>query len=222
MEHFAAPEPNMKRWMTYAVAGLLALGAGYFASQLNHKTPSGTRKILEGGTALAGEKKSLPTFKLTDKNNQPLTNEQFKEHWSYLFFGYTHCPDVCPTALQNMAEMLSILDKTGANKKFQAIFISVDPERDNTQTLKTYVDYFDPRIVGASGKKAELDKLTQQLGIIYLRTENPDNPEQYLVDHSAQILVINPRGEFTAVLSPPHQPTVMADDLQRLRQAYND
>jgi len=121
-----------------------------------------------------------------------------------------------------MAEMLSILDKTETNKAFQAVFISVDPERDNSQTLKAYVDYFDPRIVDASGGKADLDKLTQQLGIIYLRTENPDNPEQYLVDHSAQILVINPTGAFVAVLSPPHQPTVMAEDLQRLRQAYND
>ena len=211
----------MKRWIVYATAGLCALVLGFLASQLNHKTaPSDAgQTTLAGGTALWGQEKPLIPFKLIDKNNQPLTNEQLEGKWSYLFFGYTHCPDVCPTALQMMAETLHILDESGSGEGFQAVFISVDPGRDDTKTLKNYVDYFDPRILAATGEKTELDKLTQQLGIIYLQTDNPEDPENYLVDHSAQILVINPKGEFAAVLSPPHKPEVMAKDLQQLRKS---
>lgn len=210
----------MKRWIVYVTAGVLALVLGFLANQLtNTAVTSSNQTKLEGGTALSGQEKPLIPFELVDKNNQPLTNEQLKGQWSYLFFGYTRCPDVCPTALQMMTETLHILDDSGANEGFQAVFVSVDPERDTPQILKSYVDYFDPRIVGATGEKLELDKLTKQLGIIYLQAENPENPEQYLVDHSAQILVINPRGEFAAVLSPPHKPEIMAEDLQRLRES---
>jgi len=210
----------MKRWIVYATAGVLALVLGFLANQLtNTAVTSSNQTKLEGGTALSGQEKPLIPFELVDKNNQPLTNEQLKGQWSYLFFGYTHCPDVCPTALQMMTETLHILDDSGSSEGFQAIFVSVDPQRDTPEILKSYVDYFDPRIVGATGVKLELDKLTKQLGIIYLQAENPENPEQYLVDHSAQILVINPRGEFAAVLSPPHKPEIMAEDLQRLRKS---
>ncbi len=211
----------MKRWIIYAIAGTLALVLGFLVNQFINTTATFSQKVtLEGGTALWGQEKPLAPFELTDKNKQPFTNEQLKGKWSYLFFGYTHCPDVCPTTLQMMAEMLHILDESGSDQTFQAIFISVDPERDKPQTLKNYVEYFDPRIMAATGNKAALDKLTKPLGIIYLREENPQDPEQYLVDHSAQILVINPKGEFAATLSPPHKPAIMAKNLRQLRKFY--
>ena len=210
----------MKRWTLYAAAGLLALIVVFFASRLNHtNTTRYDQKILQSGTLLPGQEALVP-FTLIDKNNHPFTNEQLKGRWSYLFFGYTHCPDICPISLQMMTQTLHILEKSAAKGAFQAVFISVDPQRDSPENLKTYVEYFDPGIIGVTGEKTELDRLTRQLGIFYMRAEDAQDPQQYQVDHSAQILVINPEGEFAAVLSPPHKPDIMAEDLQRLRQAY--
>ena len=210
----------MKRWFIYLTAGLLALLLGVALNILIQGSDpvvlSHEDNILKHGTALTGQERPLPPFLLTDKNGQPFDNKRLKDKWSFLFFGYTHCPDICPVTLQVMGQTLKILEKTGVADKVQAVFVSVDPERDTIPHLKTYAEYFHPNMQAATGSTTELERLTRPLGIVYARVENKDNPEQYLVDHSAQILVINPEGQFAAVFGAPHDPKTLAEELQIL------
>lgn len=173
--------------------------------------------LLQQGTALIGQEKPLIPFALTDENGQPFTNENLKGHWTFMFFGYTQCPDICPVTLQVMGETLKLLQPEVDAGEVEGLFVSVDPERDTPEKLKTYTEYFHPRIVGATGEHSVLRPLTQSLGIIYARVENKEHPERYLVDHSAAILLVNPKGELAAVLSPPHKANIMAEDFRTLK-----
>jgi protein SCO1/2 len=209
------------RILLFAVAGLLALGLGFYSSSLMHNSSEefveddGPELVpLKGGTALPGQEKPLPAFALTDKNQQPFTNDSFKGHWSYVFFGYTHCPDICPVTLQVMAQTLKKLQPGEA----QAVFISVDPQRDTPEKIKQYVEFFHPDMTGATGTPEALKALAGEIGIVYQRLENAEQPENYLIDHSAAILLINPKGELAAVFTPPHLPENLVDDLHLVRQ----
>lgn len=212
----------MKRWLIYLAAGLTALLLGVILNVLTQKSGPATlspeNNILKHGTALTGQERPLPKFSLIDKNGQPFGNDQLKGKWSFLFFGYTHCPDICPVTLQVMGQTLKNLENAGAADQVQAMFISVDPDRDTPEHLKTYAEYFHPNMLAATGTKEALDRLTRPLGIISARIENEKNPEQYLVDHSAQILVINPEGKFAAVFGAPHEAKIIAEELQILMQ----
>ena len=206
-----------QRFIFFIFIAFFALWLGYsLNSYLSQRSTTETPSLVElaGGTALIGQEKPLPAFKLTDKNNQPFTLDNFKGYWSYLFFGYTHCPDVCPAALQVMNQTLKQL----APDEAQAVFISVDPERDSVDKLKQYVEFFNPDMTGATGEPEAIRALTKNIGIIYQRTENPADIDNYLVDHSASILLINPRAELAAVLSPPHDAKTMAADLRTVKQ----
>ena len=207
-----------QRFIFFLVIALVALWLGYsLNSYLTERaTTEQMPELIElaGGTALIGQEKPLPAFNLIDKNNQPFTLDNFKGYWSYVFFGYTHCPDVCPVTLQVMNQTLQQLSPDEA----QGVFISVDPERDSIEKIKQYVEYFNPDMMGATGTPEAIKALAENIGIVYQRSENPADKENYLVDHSASVLLINPRAELIAVLSPPLDAKTMAADLRTVKQ----
>jgi len=160
--------------------------------------------------------RDLPEFTLIDHHGQTLTKASFVGHWSYLYFGYTHCPDVCPTTLTALAAM----DKLMAGKVSDAdrpdvIFVSVDPARDTPATLARYVPYFDPRFVGATGTPARLESLTKPLGIDFA-AQPGETAGDYLVNHSSSLLLINPRAQLQAVSSPPHRAATLFNDYRKI------
>ncbi|MGF1547938.1 MAG: SCO family protein [Thiotrichales bacterium] len=214
----------MKRFALYFAVGIAALALGVLLNVLiaprQGNLGSPPADLLQGGTALSGQERPVAEFVLTSEGGEPFGNAQLRGKWTYLFFGYTLCPDICPVTLQVMGDALRELERMQADAEVQAVFVSVDPARDDSAKLKDYVTYFHPRMRGASGDPEMLLKLTRPLGIIYNRSENPANPEFYLVDHSAHVLVINPRGELAAVLPPPHEGKLMAEDLLRLRDYF--
>ncbi len=124
----------------------------------------------------------------------------FKGKVVLMFFGYTSCPDVCPTSLAMISTALKKLNEA-ERKKVQVLFISVDPERDTPEKLHEYTRYFHPDILGISGSKAEIDKVVKQYGAAYKKVES-QSAMGYLVDHSASVFVVNPKGEFVDML--PH------------------
>lgn len=206
-----------QRTIFFILAGLFALWLGYALSgMLNKSRPEQRHELVEllNGTALIGQEKPLPEFNLMGKDNQPFTLDNFKGYWSYVFFGYTHCPDICPTTLQVMNQTLQQL----APDEAQGVFISVDPERDTVEKIKAYVEYFNPDMLGVTGDPEAISALARSIGILYQRAENPASKENYLVDHSASILLINPRGELAAVLSPPLDPKNLAADLRTVKR----
>ena len=210
----------MRKILLYALIGLAALAAGFVASLFlasREQAPAPAPAArLQGGTALLGQEKPLPAFRLVRAGGQPFTNADLKGHWSFLFFGYTSCPDVCPTSLQDIALTLDRLHRDAPNLPVQGVFVSVDPARDSPAKLGEYVRFFHAGLIGASGDDTTLQRLTRSLGIVYSEVPDPNHPDNYFIDHSAAILVIDPQGRLAAVLHPPHDPEVMAADLQRL------
>lgn len=146
--------------------------------------------------------RAVPEFQLTDHNGAVFDVDALKGKWSFLFFGYTHCPDICPTTLHSMAQMIQALGEDAAKTQF--VFISVDPERDTVERLASYIPFFSPHILGVTGTPEKLEAFAQGMWVPFLRVENPESPEDYVMDHSTSILVIDPHARYHAIVSPPY------------------
>ena len=174
-----------------------ALAAGIFvATRLQTPASLTTAFLLPTPT-------SLPDFSLLDQEANTVTRDTFRNHWNLVFFGFTHCPDICPTTLQVLALAKSELAAAGQQPLPRIVLVSVDPERDSPDVIGRYVDHFGVGNLGVTGQLEELRKLTSGLGIYFEKQAGDEN--NYAVDHSAAVLVINPRGEFHALFSGPHE-----------------
>ena len=175
---------------------------------------------LQQGTLLP-QAKLISDFSLIDHNGARFNLDRLKNHWTFTFFGYTHCPDVCPTSMAVLAQVQRRLEEAGTRELPEVAFISVDPQRDTPVALATYVPYFHSAFIGVTGDSDEIFKLTRQLGILYgkAETESQDS-ENYLVDHSASIILFDPDGAFRALFGPPHDPAKIASDFLAIRGYY--
>ncbi|MDH5786341.1 MAG: SCO family protein, partial [Chromatiales bacterium] len=158
----------------------------------------------------------LQPFSLTDHNGNPLGLEQLKGQWTLLFFGYTHCPDVCPTTLGMLKGVAMRLAAEPQPEKTRFLFVSVDPKRDTTAHLADYIDYFHKDFIAASGERSEIDNFTRQLGAIYLFDGDTEGDE-YHVNHSASVALIDPQGVWVARINPPHTVNQLHTDYLQLR-----
>lgn len=196
----------MKRGFTLAILlGLFALGALaglYFTSGALRSLPQPIY-----GTVLEPPK-PLADFTLADQRGAAFDRKSLKGRWTLMFFGYTHCPDICPTTLHTLVQ---VVRKLGAEHAPGIVFVSVDPERDSAEKLTAYLAYFDSAIVGVTGARAALDAFTRDLGILHRKGE-PKPDGGYLVDHSASVLLFNPQGELRALFSAPHDTDRIAGD----------
>ena len=202
---------------------LLSLGLGYwFSQQYQAQNREGTiPKGLEA--TVLDTPRPLTAFSLQDHDNRPFNDQTLKGHWSFLFFGYTHCPDVCPISLKVMQDTWKQIPHDPTDKAApRMFFVSVDPDRDTSELLKQYVNYFDPSFIGVTGDANEIDKLTGQLGILYGFEDKDPETGNYNVNHSAQFLLLDPQGRLRAVVSPPHDPATIASNFQSIREYYGD
>ncbi len=134
-----------------------------------------------------------PRYLLQDPRGRSVTNEDFRGRFQLIAFGYTYCPDVCPTTLVEMAAILKQLGEQA--ERVQPIFITVDPERDTGKVLQTYTEFFDPRILGLTGSPALVRRAADNFKIRYAKVREPGN-DNYAVDHSAGMILLGPEGEF--------------------------
>ena len=166
------------------------------------------------GMTLLPAQGELPAFALRDQHNQAFDVARLRGKWSLLFFGFTRCPDICPTTLATLKQVHQLLGEK--NKDIQYVFITVDPERDTPELLGGYVDYFNPDFLGVSGPASELDKLTQALGVYYRL--GPNTTGDYQVDHSAAVFLVDPQARLRALFSSPQNAQHMAANLGRLEK----
>lgn len=206
-----------KRKIKYLTIAGLALIAGIAASWIVERFITPAPPSLQAGTSLVDQSRPLPSFTLTDQAGRPFTQANLADHWSFLFFGYTHCPDVCPVTLAVLNQTVGLLEQAGNVQGVQVVFVSVDPQRDTSEKLAGYVTYFDPNFIGVTGDEDALNQLTEPLGILHAKVANPNDAANYLVDHSAVILLIDPQGRLAAVFSAPHDPQRLAHDFIQLR-----
>lgn len=184
----------------------------YFHLQRNNSNLDSLQKAV----SLLESPRDLPEFMMTNHLGNEFDNKNLSNVWSFIFFGFTHCPDVCPLTLSVLDQVNSLLEK---NIVSQTVLISVDPKRDHPENLKEYVKHFNSNIVGLTGSEEQIDLIAKNLGAIY--SVQDDGDEDYLVDHSAHIFVIAPDGKLTALFSTPHDAKIIADDFKIISNAYN-
>jgi protein SCO1 len=161
--------------------------------------------------------RALPEFSLLDTDNMVFDKNRLAGKWSFLFFGYTRCPDICPLTLQTMQWTADRIRQNGEGDNLRFVFISVDPARDNLGYLKEYVSYFNPEFLGVAGDEAQLSILTAGMDAPYRRIEAESaRADSYLMDHSAMIFLISPRAELYAMLPPPHNAETIAADFHTI------
>ncbi len=156
-------------------------------------------------------RRELPEFNLIDQQGKPFTRADLQGHWSLLYFGYTHCPDLCPATLSTLAAMTKRLQGVAAPLRPRVIFVSADSARDTPAQLAAYVPYFDPRFLGVTARRqADIEAFAAQLGIAVAVNAQADG--SYTVDHSSAILVVDPRGRMAAVLTGPFAAPALQTD----------
>jgi len=153
----------------------------------------------------------LAEFSLLDQDGNAFGRDDFKGSWSLLFFGFTHCPDICPITLQVLVNARREMAAAGHDDLPTIVLVSVDPERDTPEIMRQYVSNFGSDTVGITGSLDEVRKLTKGLGIYFEKAElDGDN---YTVNHSAAVMVLNPEGRLQAIFSAPHSADNFAHDL---------
>lgn len=155
--------------------------------------------------------RALPALQLQDQHGAAFGRGDLEGRWHLLFFGFTHCPDICPNTLGLLRQVRQELNEP----KLRIVFVSLDPQRDTPARLRDYVSYFDPDFLAVTGPEAELQKLTSALYLPYQATA-PDSQGSYNVDHSASLVLLNPAAEVVAYFSAPHEPGLLVADLKKL------
>lgn len=162
--------------------------------------------------------KPLAAFRLVDHRNREFDPTQLRGKWTFLFFGFTHCPDICPTTMALLARVReNIARSAGGAEDVQVVFVSVDPNRDAAENLRQYVSHFDQNFVGATGADSQLRSLADQLGATYEVAYKQD-AENYPVYHSAEIFLLDPEARFHAVFTTPLDAEVISRRFQALRR----
>jgi len=228
----APPEPRPPGSGQTAGAGLaigallltLVVGFGYYVATLEPATPHD----FGDHAALLATPRVVDPFALTDQVGERFDRNRLVGQWSLFFFGYTYCPDVCPTTLHTLGRVQSHWDGEaggGAARSEsapQVVFVSVDPERDSPDRIGEYVANFDDSFVGATGEPRELEALARSVGVFFEKVE-PEAGEAgsalgYLVDHSAKLYLVDPQARLRAVLDDPHDPEEFATLVNQIQR----
>ena len=197
-----SPDSRPPQTFIFAVIGLLVavllLGAGGFLWLTG----------AAGGPSVGGP------FTLVNDNGKTVTDRDFRGKYMLVYFGYTYCPDVCPTTLNAIAQAM---DRLGAKAKdVQPIFITVDPHRDTPAVMKQYVNAFSPSLIGLTGTPEQIAAVAKEYRVYYAKHVTGPGPNDYTMDHSSIIYMMGPNGKFIAPVAASDSPAEMAKDIARL------
>jgi protein SCO1/2 len=201
------------RWTNYFFLAAVMVAAGLAGS-----CRSGDGDRTPSYATVLPEPRPLPAFTLRDERDEPFTRERLLGRTSLLFFGFTHCPDICPATLQQLALARKQLQEQdlAAEALPQIVLISVDPDRDTPEKLAEYVSYFGDGVVAATGSVEALTGLSSALGVWFGKEPSGEDEDDYTVSHSTAVLVIGEDASFRAVFSAPHKTEYFVNDLPLL------
>lgn len=179
--------------LIYLLVAALALFVGQLVYHVKYsETVSENTQVYEPA-------REINPFNLVDQNQHPFTKESLLDKWSLVFLGYMSCPDICPMTMAKLSNLLPKLQDS-ADQPVQVLFVSVDPQRDTAERRKEYVEYFNPEIVGLGAEHKDLFPFVRNLGLMYSIPTGEE--ENYFVDHSASVVLINPEGLIAAIFKP--------------------
>lgn len=184
----------------------IALVVGLFVYSVVRTPVLSDQQLREQGVFLLPQPREISPINLRTHTGDAFTLEDLQGHWTFAFFGFTNCPDVCPTTMAVMGQARRSLGEDA----FQGLLVTVDPERDTAEVLKNYVTAFAPDFVGVTGELADIAAFSEQVNVAFAKVPlmNEDgeaDPNGYLVDHSANIVIINPRGHYHGFIKYPQQ-----------------
>jgi len=205
------------RSIVFVLIAALAGGLGLvLAQRLFFPTPTVPVPLSLKSVRLIEPARPLPDFRLTRSDGSALTAAQLRGHWTLVFIGFTHCPDVCPTTLASLAQAQKTWEAIAAAHRPLLLFVSVDPQRDTPKALGDYAHYFHPATIAATANEPALGEFAKALGLVYMKVPQPGG--DYAMDHSATLILIDPQGRQAGLVRPPLQSKDIAADLALLAE----
>jgi protein SCO1/2 len=202
----------MARPLRIALLAIVAFAVGLLLARVLVPTPA-VQPATERATVL-DKSKPLPALSLVGVDDKPLGSGFFKGHWTVVFFGFTTCPDVCPTTLATLAQFTKQLADLPAPEQPRVLLVTVDPERDDPAKLAAYVSFFDPAFLGATGDVQAVSAAAAAFGVPFAKVSLPEGG--YTMDHGSGLFFVDPSGGIAAYSSAPHDVTVLARDYRKI------
>lgn len=208
-----------KRFAPIFVIAALAAGLGLWAAQRVLPSAAPALPASKAVTVFATPRE-VPAFSLQQAGGQALTMDALKGHWTIVFLGFTHCPDVCPTTLAQLAIAQRQWGELPENKRPRVLFVSADPERDSPDLLAQYAHSFHPDTLAATAPLPELERFTRSLSLVFMKAPSENGAaDDYSIDHSAAMVLLNPQVQMAGVVQPPFDIQGIAADLTSLTKA---
>ena len=203
-------ETRRRIWLTVlSIALVVALFLGLFLNKMLTPRIMSPAELRINGAIVFDQPRIIRDISLVDQEGELFTLDRLKDKWSLIFFGFTHCPDICPAALAKLAQVHSKLDPS-IRDKTQIIMLSLDPARDTPAKLKQYVAHFSESFLGISGDFLQIMRFTRDLNVAFNKVPINDS---YTIDHSGNIVLINPYGHYHGFFKPPFE-------LAKLKTSY--
>ena len=210
---------SRRKLISFAGLALVAGGAGFAWHAMRLAAVPQSRYVeVAHGTYMLAQTEVLADFELIKHDDTPFSNQAFKDRWSFLIFGYTFCPDFCPTTLTVFNQVHRVLTQPlGSRRDIQFVMVSVDPERDTARQLQAYVPHFNPEFIGVTGDSVVINRLADSMGVVHEKHAG-STADNYLIDHSTAVYLINPKGRLQGIFAPPHDVADMVKGFQPIRE----
>ena len=196
---------DRKRRNIYVTVAVLVtfslISVGMFVSKLTSPRLMSVADLQLNGAYVFDKPRIIKPFQLRDQDGEAFTEQQLQGVWSLLFFGYSYCPDICPTTLADLKKFKAMLADTPLADDTQIVLVSVDPGRDTVEQLRQYVRFFDPEFIGVTGEFMALQKLASNVNAAFSKSMSEDG-QSYLVDHTSNIVLVNSHGDYHGFFKP--------------------
>ena len=195
----ASNQPGV-RWTIAGVLLFMTIVVASFIHRVGEPRIMSLAETRANGLFLFDTPRDVGDFSLTDHRGLSFTRDDLTDRWTLIFFGFTHCPDICPTTMAELAELNSQLADTEASDA-RVVMVSVDPARDTPDRLAQYLPYFHPDFIGVTGEFADILSVAQRLNAPFRKVNEPDGG--YQMEHSANVMLMNPRGDYHGFFRAP-------------------
>lgn len=191
----------------------IALVIGAVVNKVTRPAALDREQLSEAGIFLFDSPRGIPEVAMLSAAGGSWGKQDLTGQWDLLFFGYTFCPDICPTTMAELKQVVTSLPEQNADQ-LRVTMVSVDPNRDTPEQMQQYLGFFKAGFNGATGEPDELAKLARALSIAYIEPDT--STENYLVDHSGQVVIVDPQGQYVGFLRPPLKPQELSQWLPRI------
>jgi len=212
--------PEQKRGIRRTVTIMVIAVAGVIGLQVFNvvrEQPLDHESLREQGTVIFEQPRQISDFELMDHNEEAFTPESLEDRWTLIFFGFTHCPDICPMTMVDLSRVMEALPPE-LEKNTQVLMVTLDPARDEPDVLADYVPYFHPDFMGVTGEFLTIRRMANEFNVAFSKVTLEE--DDYTIDHGGHIALVNPRGHYHGFFRPPFNPEVMAEHYGTVVNAF--